>query len=565
MRGGGVDARSRAHPEASGSPPGGGTARRRRGHGFAAACAAFGVAYLAGLNDLLPPGGDNARYIVLSRAVAAGEGLRLVDMPGAPYFVKTPPLWPIVLAPLSAAAPAGFWIMKLVAVACLAAALAVAHRLIRQAHGTAVARGAVVLTLASPWTYAYAHDVRPEMLYLLLSLGALAAGMGDLARTAAGDGRRHADHARDNSFRGDVARGALAGALAAGAYLTRSAGLVLLPALVVALWIAGRRRRALALGITAVALALPWHAYAEHARAASGGGSGYLSDLLILDVDDPGAARATTAGAVAGRVLAGVPATLAAVGEVVAYVPAKLWRARGGPAAPVALLGLAALLAYAAAVVADARRRRGTPGLALPLYELAFWAVVLIWPYTGPKFIVPIIPLLWARLLAVTRRCAAALAARGWLAPARASAAAGAVLAAMVLAAAPGVVRDTVLDLRRRQDPAVARYIEAASWIGARTPPDAVVMARKPDLLHLHADRRVADMRFSLDPTAWEVARARDGITHVVIDGMGFAGTREYAQAFVEAHPAMFGLVFETAPPATRVYAWRGGAARRER
>ncbi len=550
MRGGGVDARSRAHPEASGSPPGGGAARRRRGHGFAAACAAFGVAYLAGLNDLLPPGGDNARYIVLSRAVAAGEGLRLVAMPGAPYFVKTPPLWPIVLAPLSAAAPAGFWIMKLVAVACLAAALAVAHRLIRQAHGTAVARGAVVLTLASPWTYAYAHDVRPEMLYLLLSLGALAVGAG-------GDGRA--------GGRSEVGRGALAGALAAGAYLTRSAGLVLLPALVIGLWLAGRRRRALAAGITAVALALPWHAYAEHARAASGSGSSYLSDLLILDVDDPGAARATTAGAVAVRIWDGVPATLAAAGEVVAYVPAKLWLRRGGPTWPVALLGLAALLAYAAAVAADARRRRGTPGLALPFYELAFWALVLVWPYTGPKFIVPVVPLLWARLLAVGRGAAAALAARGRLTPPRARLAAGGLVAALLALAAPGVARDAVLDLRRRQDPAVARYLEAARWIGAHTPPGAVVMARKPDLLHLHAGRLVTDLRFTLDPAAWEAARARDGITHVVVDGMGFAGTKAYAQAFVEAHPALFDPVFETAPPATRVYAWRGGAAGRAR
>lgn len=527
-----------------------------RGMALALACAALGIAYVAGLNDLLPPGGDNARYIVLSRAVAAGQGLRLVDMPGAPYFVKTPPLWPVVLAPLSAIAPTAFWLMKLVAVLCLAGALVVFHRLAARACGPAVARAAVLLTLASPWIYAYAHDVRPEMLYLVLSLAALAVGMGEAGERAPGGG---GDLLR---IRDDLARGALAGALAVAAYLARSAGVVLLPALAVALWLAGRRRRALALAVTATALALPWHAYADHARAAPGGGSSYLSDLLILDVDDPGAARATTAGEVVGRVWAGLPATLAAVGEVVAYVPAKLWRARGGSSAPVALVGLAALLAYGAATVVDARRRWRTPGLALPLYELGFWILVLAWPYTGPKFIVPVIPLLWVRLLAVGRWAAAAVVARGWVAAPRAGLVSSTLVIGLFVLTAPGVARDAVLDLRRWQDPAVARYLEAARWIGAHTPPGAVVMARKPDLLHLHADRLVADMRFTLDPAAWEAARARDGITHVVVDGLGFAGTREYAAAFVAAHPEAFRLVFETAPPATRVYAWRAPPAR---
>lgn len=549
---------------------------------FALACAALGVAYVAGLNDLLPPGGDNARYIVLSRAVAAGQGLRLVDMPGAPYFVKTPPLWPIVLAPLSATAPTAFWLMKLVAVLCLAGALVVFHRLAARACGPAIARAAVLLTLASPWIYSYAHDVRPEMLYLALSLAALAVGMGEGGADAPADGpsaggRAEAPAASASDprtearspnpaaalagARGEIRRGVLAGALAAAAVLARSAGVVLLPALAAALWLAGRRRRAVALAVTAVALLLPWQRYADRARATEGGGSSYLTDLLIVDVDDPGAARATTAGEVAGRVWAGLPATLAAVGEVVAYVPAKLWRARGGSSAPLALVGLAALLAYGAATVADARRRWRTPGLALPLYELGFWILVLAWPYTGPKFIVPVIPLLWARLLAVGRWAAAA-AARGWVAAPRAGLVSSTLVTGLFLLTAPGVARDAVLDLRRWQDPAVARYLEAARWIGAHTPPGAVVMARKPDLLHLHADRRVADLRFTLDPAVWEAARVRDGITHVVVDGLGFAGTREYAAAFVAAHPEAFRLVFETAPPATRVYAWRASPAR---
>ena len=43
---------------------------------------------------------DDAIYVVLAKALASGEGFRMINMPGAPHGTHFPPGYPLVLAAL---------------------------------------------------------------------------------------------------------------------------------------------------------------------------------------------------------------------------------------------------------------------------------------------------------------------------------------------------------------------------------------------------------------------------------------------------------------------------------
>jgi len=62
------------------------------------------VVFLLGLTfwEAFPPGiwHDDGVYVLLSRSLAHGEGLRYVGVPGAPLAPKFPPLFPLILAPV---------------------------------------------------------------------------------------------------------------------------------------------------------------------------------------------------------------------------------------------------------------------------------------------------------------------------------------------------------------------------------------------------------------------------------------------------------------------------------
>jgi hypothetical protein len=507
---------------------------------FRSVCVALGLLYVLTLNNLLSSGGDNARYIVLAKALAVGHGMRLGDVPGAPFFVKLPPLWPLVLAPLAGVAPDAWWLMKLAAVLSLFAGLWVGLRLLDRAYGSAVARWAVVLSLLSPWVYEYAHDVRPEMLYLLLSFAALALAMRESDVTGPSNGTAIA-----------------AGALGAGAYLTRNIGLAVVAAMVLGLWLAHQRRPAALVALTALALALPWQLYFAWAQAQSPDGPSYVSDFLLRDPYSPALGRASV-GELALRIAAGVPSTLAGLAEVVFYVPAKLAGSIGASEWLLAVVGLVVLVLYGLGLWTSFRRTWRTTAAILPLYELVYWAVVLIWPFTGPKFIVPIIPLIWGRVLWQARAVISGLAVRGRWPERRRRGVSGGALAVVLLCSAPGLARSMANDLARRQEPALDRYEAAARWLRDHAPADAVVMARKTDLLALVSRRQVTNVPLYRDADMYREHLAHDGVTYAVVDALGFPGTREYLQWYIEGHPAAFEPVYETGAPITRVYRYRG-------
>lgn len=210
-----------------------------------AGCVLIAAVYALRLNHVAGMFVDDAYYVLLAQAIAAGQGYHLIDAPTtqlAAILPSFPPGFPLVLAivaKFAAAFPANVIALKLVSVLAMfgVGALAAAYyraRNIPASLALAVA-AAVVLTPAFVWLAT--STVMSEPLFTLAQLAAVVLVV--------------------------KRRPGLAGASAAAATLVRSAGLPIVVA--VAVWYAVRRewRAAVRFTATAIVLLVPWMIYAR--------------------------------------------------------------------------------------------------------------------------------------------------------------------------------------------------------------------------------------------------------------------------------------------------------------
>ena len=171
---------------------------------------------------------DDGVYLIGAKSLATGAGYRFLHLPGAPPAVHFPPGWPAVLAVvwrLGPAFPGNVVLLKLVNPLLLAAGAALAcwYGVNRLRVPPLVAAAAAVVFAAALPVMVMAGVLFSEPLFFVVLLIALAL----------------ADRAADRGgWRPALEAGVAAGILA----LVRSAGLTLLPALVIALLLARRRR-----------------------------------------------------------------------------------------------------------------------------------------------------------------------------------------------------------------------------------------------------------------------------------------------------------------------------------
>lgn len=200
--------------------------------------------------------GDDGVYWVTAKSIAEGRGYRVPNLPGEPYAVKYPPLYPLYLAlawlaggpfPENLKAAAGLQALLLPAYVALLVAL------LRQL-GASWRRTAAVaaLTVATFQVILLASTLMSELLFCCFLMAAL------LAVERAGA------EAAERAGWWAVAGGALAGL----AYLTRNAALPLFAAAPAFFLLRRRGRLAVLFLLPAVPMAAAWHWW-SHAQAAA--------------------------------------------------------------------------------------------------------------------------------------------------------------------------------------------------------------------------------------------------------------------------------------------------------
>jgi hypothetical protein len=441
-------------------------ARRVRGAAWypLAAGAIVGAIALAAITAV-PVGGfwDDGVYLISAKSLATGMGYRFLHLPGAPFAVHYPPGWPALLAviwKLWPAFPDNVVALRMVNPLLLAAGAALACRYGTRRLGVpplAAAVVAVVFAAALP-VIVITGALFSEPFFFVMLMAALM--LSDRAVDRGG-------------WRMALAAGAAAGAVA----LVRSAGIVLVPAVAIALFSARRRREAaLAVGAAAVVIA-PWqfwimrHAH-DLATPYRGNYGPYLDWVLGMYRD-----RGPALVLVIARM--NLLALMRSFG--IALFPF-------GPREIRPLLVTLVLVVSAVAVI-RARRRAAT---AL-LFIFFYCAMVFAWPYTPDRFMWAIWPLLGMFLASGAVECWRIVADH---AAARSVRATAAFACAVGIWAIGGHAAYSVRGAARHWWDSAARsnvdaLLPVADWINANTKPGDVVAVDGEPFIYLHTGRTV--------------------------------------------------------------------------
>ena len=309
---------------------------------------------------------DDGAYLLLAESLAEGEGLRYGGVSGRPPGAKFPPAYPFVLstvwrvAPEATARGAAAGVANVVILSLAAGLMWV---LARGALG--LGPGLAALTLL-PWVSAdlwrLGMIALSEPLFIGLTLGVLLAAAPVL------------------EDRGGIGRALVAGLLLGLLGLTRTVGVLLLPALLVSVLRGRRWRVAAALAGPSVLFWSVWTVWSSRAAATLPetyrelmGPYGRWSAGQILGNPDGALARAWTETPALTRIASSL------------LFP-------GVSALSDPLLFLLGVVGLAAAVYG--LRALGPVGVAMLLFVLLYGGVLWMWPHIERRLVTPILPVL---------------------------------------------------------------------------------------------------------------------------------------------------------------------------
>lgn len=370
--------------------------------------ALVGVAYSTTVsNELGSLGGDSAHYVMLGDALAAGHGYVEAEQPGQPRHTLYPPLLPALLAVARTVEPMGYRLGHWLIVASALATAAGLFLLVREWAGAPIAVATAVLFTSLPVVVRALVPILSELPFAALVVGSLVCWQ---------------RHERTN----DVAPLAGAIVLAALAFLMRSAGLALILVLLVGLaWRAiarhELRKRNLVMALVLIAPVVGWQLWTA---TGTGERASYFKQLSYKDPYQPALGTVDAGDLVeraTNRVVFYGKVVRESFGEGLADRAAELAPIAGWIAAALAALGLLGAIAR--------------PRLWLG-FGLVYVAMIAVWPWSGPRFLLPVLPFVCA--LVAGGAALVQQASRVVLSPRFSPFVGPAVVALLIVAALPG-------------------------------------------------------------------------------------------------------------------------------
>ena len=467
--------------------------------------------------------GDNTEFITLARSMAAGEGLVHINSPDPQPATKYPFAFPLLLAPLEWLFP-GDWVpMKFAVLVLFATGMAVLYQLVKERAGALPALATVVLSLAAGKSYLthgpdgivygplllhYSHQVMSEVPYLTFSLLALWL----VERGIAQEGIKGNGWLITGFF------------CAMWAYYIRTAGITLVAAIIVYLLLRRDFHRALFFAAAAFICWLPW----TLRNRAAGGGGVYIKQLFMVNpyhpergLRDLGGFFERFFGQLGLYLTRELPNTLVPffTGAATLFNPVSLL-----------LIGLA----IAATVLCI---KRGHHQLLL-IYAVLFVGVVLLWPWPGDRFLVPIVPVLVFLQVWVVLQLRDALAAKGGGAKDAGKLLAWGLLLIYALPL-PGGAKRLADYSQADYPPQWSRYYQAGQWLKANSPEDAVVLCRKGYWMYIVSGRPCVGFPFAA-PEEVLAHMERERVDYVVLESLGFPQTVQHLVPVVNEYRDRF-------------------------
>ena len=443
---------------------------------------------------------DDTDYLATSKALADGHGYRHIELPGAPLQTKYPPAYPALLALIWRIwpdFPANIAYVQVLNAALWLLGSWLAYRLMRRLWQLPwwIAGFAAAVGFTHPATQGVLQSAMSEPLYFVLSLASLCVlELAPLPADGTATPRRRL-------------RPLMGGLLAGVAGLARTIGVTLVGAAVLASLLRRQARSVLPIVLGAGLLLGAWQGWVAYGNRANASIPEAAALRYQLDYN----AWVPRDLAAAGRVvLFNIPDVVLTTYAILLPYDKALLERDLPDAWLIYVLMLVMLSLYVTGFVATFRRQQA----GVHLYVLATLAMIVIWPFSPARLLLPIHPFLVAfalvGLYATLLRCTSLLssARRAGQSSLWDANRPGAELTRRVLVGALvlfGIVRgggawqpDPAEQTRHAE--AVRAFDDLATLIRTATPPDAVISAPRWAYVYLLTNRVCVPPMIDEDP-----------------------------------------------------------------
>jgi hypothetical protein len=427
---------------------------------------AFGI-YTFKLTRDLFPGGDNAHYLILAEALASGQGCRTISVVDEPYATQRPPGFPVLLIPVVYGFGMNVIIAKIFVAICGILSIVLVHTYFRHMASAQTVLIVTALYATAPVTLMYARRVYSTMPFVVLTFASL------MAADALIRGKKIAIIAP------------LTALTCVAAFYVRTIGLALCLAVIVKLLFQKRWTMAVFMALMIFPLVAVWFYWTSKVEGVVA--SGYLSQFF----------REGSVIEILRLMFSNVLGYSRLLAENLWYLIIK---------APDQLGLHWKLLTYLEIIVTMCTLgliligffSQGKHKLGLAELYLGFYAgVLLIWPHTIDRFIIPILPFLvtycWYGISIVWKAMSQKLNLRKltWIP----YSIVGIILLSNTAHLAARLYQEQHFDVF---SPKMAAFYDVATWSKDNLPASAVVFTEESNFFYIYASRKTVDASSTL-------------------------------------------------------------------
>jgi hypothetical protein len=489
---------------------------------------AFAIVYPYIFNEKVDLGGDNASYYILGKALSSGEGYNNIHVPGNPPHNHFPPGYPAIMAIFMVFTQSINFLKIVNGLFLLGTALLSFKVFTKFTDNPRMAFVGALLLLFNSHLLSYGTIMMSEVPFLFFATLAILL----FINLQAGSKPFY----KDLNFYGLIV-------VTSFAYHIRTAGIALVAGFALYMLINKNWKELGGYLAGFVALGIPWFL-----RGQSLGGSSYLTQLFLINPYRPeegsmGAADwFTRFGNNLSRYLGKeIPNGIFPSVEV-DYTP---------DADGVIIYGVL-IMAFAIFGLVKLPKYR----LLLAGYLLGSFGILLLWPdvWFGVRFILPLLPiLLFLFLYGIYALLNLAMQKMGLK-----SSPNPLLFLVFVLVFIPQLKLLAQKAKEPYQD-TFQRYFEAAVWSNKNLPDDAIVCTRKPGLFYLFGARKATQFANTPDYDAFFADLDTNGVTHIIIDQLGYAQTGRYLVPAIQDNPEKFQVLNLSPKPETYVLQYNRG------
>lgn len=190
------------------------------------------------------------------------------------------------------------------------------------------------------------------------------------------------------------------------------------------------------------------------------------------------------------------------------------------------------------------------------LYLAGTFGILLLWPeaWFGIRFMLPVVPILIILTLFGLIQIPSIVSERmkkpePWLA--------GIIVPFVLFFGLYSSFDKRIEELEKRANGVYIskfkNYFDIATWANRDLPREAVVSCRKGQLFYLYANRWVAGFRNTLDKEELIGKLKDNGVTHVVLDQLGYSSTSRYLYPAIKKYPGKFKVIHQLKNPDTYI------------